>query len=160
MPASDYATANTSRKKTCLMQNNVINFLHSRRSVVAKKMLPIEPSQSDLDDELESTRMQRAGVVIAVLCTPVIPHKIPVWEQQLSSAAVCTHLVIAAQSLDYAAQWLTEWPAYNKMVIADLGGDPASDQIAGFIHIGKKQETPAERKRPVRTEKVSYWSSQ
>ena len=193
------------------MQNNVINFLHSRRSVVAKKMLPQEPSQSDLDDiidcglrvpdhsnvqpwklvvlqgesrkqfdeqtilpaaeadaqepltamqrELESTRMQRGGVVIAVLCTPVIPHKIPLWEQQLSSAAVCTHLLIAAQSLDYAAQWLTEWPAYNKNVIADLGGDPASDQIAGFIHIGKKQETPAERKRPVRTEKVIYWSS-
>ena len=192
------------------MQNNVINFLHGRRSVVAKKMLSVEPSQSDLDDiidcglrvpdhsnvqpwklvvlqgdskkqfdeqivlpaaeadakepltdlqrELDSTRMQRAGAVIAVLCTPLVPHKIPVWEQQLSAAAVCTHLLIAAQSLDYAAQWITEWLAYNETIIAALGGDPASDQIAGFILIGKKQEEPTERKRPDRREKVFYWN--
>ncbi len=107
--------------------------------------------------QLESQRMQRSGTVIAVLCSFVLPHKIPVWEQQLSAGAVCSHLLIAAQSLDYAAQWITEWPAYDPLVITALGGDPASDRIAGFIHIGKKQDQPDERKRPVREEKVSYW---
>lgn len=120
----------------------------------------IESSDETLSDasrQLESHRMQRSGVVIAVLCSAVIPHKIPVWEQQLSAGAVCSHLLIAAQSLNYAAQWITEWPAYNPNVISALGGDPASDRIAGFIHIGKKDQQPDERKRPVREEKVSYW---
>ena len=194
------------------MQNNVISFLQTRRSVVAKKMLPVEPSQSDLDaiidcglrvpdhsnvqpwqivvlqgesrkqfdeqvvlsaaqadttepltdmqQQLECTRMQRSGVVIAVLSTPTSPHKIPVWEQQASAAAVCTHLLLAAQSLDYAAQWITEWLADHKSIITALGGDPATDRVAGFIHIGKKQEEPTERKRPVREEKLTYWQLQ
>jgi len=193
------------------MQNNVISFLHTRRSVVAKKMLPVAPSQSDLDaiidcglrvpdhanvqpwqlvilrddsrkqfdeqtvlkaaladasepltdlqQQLESSRMQRSGVVIAVLSTPVSPHKIPVWEQQASAAAVCTHLLLAAQSLDYAAQWITEWLANHKSIIAALGGDPATDRVAGFIHIGKKEEEPKERNRPERENKVMYWQS-
>jgi len=193
------------------MKNNVISFLHTRRSVVAKKMLPVAPSQSDLDaiidcglrvpdhanvqpwqlvilqgesrkqfdeqtvlkaaiadasepltdmqQQLESSRMQRSGVVIAVLSTPVSPHKIPVWEQQASAAAVCPHLLLAAQSLDYAAQWITEWLANHKSIIAALGGDPATDRVAGFIHIGKKEEEPKERNRPERENKVMYWQS-
>jgi len=191
------------------MTADVIQFLQMRRSVVAKKMLPVAPSETDLENiiscglrvpdhsnvqpwkivviqgearkhfdeqvilraaeksstetlndttiQLESQRMQRSGAVLAVVCSFVVPHKIPVWEQQLSAGAVCSHLLIAAQSLDYAAQWITEWPAYNPDVIAALGGNPASDRIAGFIHIGKKQNQPDERKRPVKEEKVSYW---
>lgn len=111
----------------------------------------------DVKREIESTRMQRGGVVIAVLCSMVVPHKIPVWEQQLSAGAVCSHLLIAAQSLDYAAQWITEWPAYDTDVISALGGDPSTDRIAGFIHIGKKRQQPDERKRPDPDEKLSWW---
>ncbi len=119
-------------------------------------------SSAPLSDEIkqiESTRMQRSGAVIAVLSSVIEPHKIPVWEQQLSAGAVCCHLLIAAQSLDYAAQWITEWPAYNADVIAALGGNPASDKVAGFIHIGKKQAEPDERKRPLKQEKVEYWKA-
>lgn len=115
---------------------------------------------SEAQRTLESQRMQRSGAVVAVLCSLVVPHKIPVWEQQLSAGAVCAHVLIAAQSLDYAAQWITEWPAYNTDVISALGGDPASDRIAGFIHIGRKQQQPDERKRPDRAEKVSWWQPQ
>jgi hypothetical protein len=32
---------------------------------------------------------------------------------QLSSGAVCMNLLSSAQSMGYAAQWLTEWYAYN-----------------------------------------------
>jgi len=108
-------------------------------------------------EELEAARMTRAGVVIAVLCTPVVPHKIPLWEQQLSAGAVCTQLLNAAQSLDYAAQWVSEWPAYDPAIIEALSGNAATDQIAGFIMIGTKSEPPAERKRPVFQNIVSYW---
>lgn len=106
---------------------------------------------------LEASRLERAGVVIAVLCTPVIPHKIPPWEQHLSSAAVCMQMLNAAQSLDYAAQWITEWPAYDPAVISALGGNPEIDKIAGFIYIGSKQEQPAERARPEPAAIISRW---
>ena len=46
---------------------------------------------------LEAARFERAGVVLAVLSTPTVPHKIPLWEQQLSAGAVCQTLLIAAR---------------------------------------------------------------
>lgn len=195
------------------MNNDVTNFLQSRRSVVAKKMIATAPRNQHLDEilkcglrvpdhsnvqpwrivvitgearekfsrevilpaaknradasnepltaameTLELARMQRSGAVLAVLFKPVIPHKIPLWEQQLSSGAVCSHLLIAAQSFDYAAQWLTEWPAYDPAVIEALGGDPLNDLVAGFIHIGEKAEPPTERKRPDPDEIIHHWN--
>ncbi len=109
--------------------------------------------------QLERTRMQRSGVVIAVLSQPVIPHKIPLWEQHLSCGAVCSNMLVAAQSFGYAAQWLTEWTAYNEQIIKALEGDPAKDQVAGFIHIGAMEQPPAERKRPVKDEIINYWNA-
>jgi nitroreductase len=111
---------------------------------------------SDVIEQMESARFERAGCVLAVLCTPTVPHKIPLWEQQLTSAAVCMQLLNAAQALDYAAQWITEWLAYDADIIRALNGDPQRDQIAGFIYIGAKQEQPAERARPEPASKISY----
>ena len=98
--------------------------------------------------KMESSRFQRAHTVIAILSTPELDHKIPEWEQVLSAGAVCTTILYAAQALGYAAQWVTEWYAYNKNIIEELGGDPMKDKIAGFIYIGHKKEEPVERKRP------------
>ena len=105
---------------------------------------------------IESTRFQRAHTVLAVFSTPVIHKKIPEWEQNLSAGAVCTNLLYAAQGLGYAAQWLTEWYAYNKKLIKALGCNPNKDKIAGFIYIGKKTLKPKERTRPNLNEVVDY----
>lgn len=105
---------------------------------------------------LESKRFQRAHTILAVLSKPVIHKKIPEWEQNLSAGAVCTNLLYAAQGLGYAAQWLTEWYAYNKKLIKVLGGDPEIDKIAGFIYIGRKNLQPKERTRPDLSEVVNY----
>lgn len=122
------------------------------RSAVANETL------SDTMIAMELDRMQRGGTVISVLSKPSIPHKIPVWEQQLSAGAMCSHLLIATQSLGYAAQWITEWPAYDHSVIKALGGNPQHDIVAGFIHIGRKESEPTERKRPVAADIIRYWS--
>ena len=105
---------------------------------------------------IESIRFQRAHTVLAVFSTPVIHKKIPEWEQNLSAGAVCINLLYAAQGLGYAAQWLTEWYAYNKKLIKALGGNPNKDKVAGFIYIGKKIAQPKERTRPNLNEVVSY----
>ena len=97
---------------------------------------------------IEQGRMQRADVVIAVLSSPVEHPSINEWEMHLSAGAVCTTLLYAAQSFGYAAQWLTEWYAYNDRMLTELGGTPGHDRIAGFIYIGEKVKPPMERTRP------------
>ena len=105
---------------------------------------------------IESKRLQRASVVFAVLSTPIDHPKIPKWEMGLSSGAVCMNLLSCAQSLGYAAQWLTEWYAYNKKMLLYLGGREGIDRISGFIYLGHKQEEPNERKRPDPKKVISY----
>ncbi len=105
---------------------------------------------------IESKRLQRASVVFAVLSTPVDHPKIPKWEMGLSSGAVCMNLLSCAQSLGYAAQWLTEWYAYNDKMLEFLGGKIDFDRISGFIYVGHKTEEPKERKRPIPNEIISY----
>ena len=58
--------------------------------------------------------------------------------------------------MGYAAQWLTEWYAYNEKMLTTLGGIVGKDKIAGFIYIGHKKEEPLERKRPIPESIISY----
>ena len=116
--------------------------------VIFPEFIMASPHASAEKQSIEKTRLQRADVVIAVISSPVEHKSIPKWEMQLSAGAVCTTLLYAAQALDYAAQWLTEWYSYNKKMLETLGGEPGRDQIAGFIYIGEKVTAPTERTRP------------
>ena len=127
--------------------------------ILAKEYHLNNPEASVDDINFERSRLCRASVVIAVLFKPVSHSKIPFWEMQLSSGAVCSNLLIAAQSLGYAAQWLTEWYAYNNLMIKELGGNPDTDKIAGFIYIGDKEKTPIERRRPIKEKVIRYITS-
>ena len=105
-----------------------------------------EATQDEID--FEKNRFLRASAVIAVLFKPVSHPKIPLWEMELSAGAVCSNILVAAQSLGYAAQWLTEWYSYNDRMIKEVGGNPETDKLAGFIYIGDKEKEPVERRRP------------
>ena len=127
--------------------------------ILAKEYHLNNPEASVDDINFERSRLCRASVVIAVLFKPVSHPKIPFWEMQLSSGAVCSNLLIAAQSLGYAAQWLTEWYAYNNLMIKELGGNPDTDKISGFIYIGDKEKIPIERRRPIKEKVIRYITS-
>ena len=114
------------------------------------------PDASKEEIEYERNRFIRASVVIGVLSKPVSHPKIPLWEMELSAGAVCANLLIASQSLGYAAQWLTEWYSYNKIMIKEIGGDPKTDKIAGFIYIGDKVKQPIERRRPLKEKVIKF----
>ena len=116
--------------------------------VIFTEFMRKNPDASAESQLIEKTRLQRADAVIAVISSPVKHKSIPLWEMQLSAGAVCTTLLYAAQSLDYAAQWLTEWYAYNDNLLKNLGGEIGKDQVAGFIYIGEKVSPPIERTRP------------
>ena len=104
----------------------------------------------------EKNRFLRASAVIAVLFKPVSHPKIPSWEMELSTGAVCSNILVAAQSLGYAAQWLTEWYSYNDRMIKVVGGKPGIDKLAGFIYIGDKEKEPVERRRPKIENVINY----
>lgn len=115
------------------------------------------PDCIDEQVEIEEERFCRAPIVIAVLSRTVREHKIPEWEQVLSSGAACQNMLTAALGMGYAAQWITEWPAYNPDVKAALGA-AAEDRIAGFLYIGSMKEPPADRQRPDYGDIVSEWT--
>ena len=96
----------------------------------------------------EGQRLTRAPLVVAVISSPVeCPRGTPEWEQILSSGAVCFNLCLAAQSIGFGAQWLTEWYAYDRAVNKALGLTE-SERVAGYIYIGPVTQAPSERARP------------
>jgi nitroreductase len=118
------------------------------KTVILAEFQKSNPDAKPEVEAVEQGRLQRADVVIAVLSSPVEHPSINPGEMQLSAGAVCTTLLYAAQSFGYAAQWLTEWYAYNDAMLAALGGTVGHDRIAGFIYIGEKIKPPMERTRP------------
>jgi nitroreductase len=95
----------------------------------------------------ERQRLARAPLVIAVV-SRARPHaKIPEWEQVLSAGAAAMSLVMAAHALGYAANWITEWYAYERGVL-DRFGLAADERIAGFVHVGTPAQPPQDRDRP------------
>jgi nitroreductase len=102
-----------------------------------------KPEQADA----ERRRLARAPLVIAVV-SRAAPHvKIPEWEQVLSAGAAAMSLVLAAHAMGYAANWITEWYAYDRGVLGALGL-AENERIAGFVHIGRPAQPPEDRPRP------------
>src|SRR3954451_24534254 len=113
-----------------------------------------KPDQLDY----ERNRLARAPLVIAVV-SRAGPHvKIPEWEQVLSAGAAAMNLVTAAHALGYAANWITEWYAYDRGVLDALGVAP-NEKIAGFVHIGRVKEKPEDRPRPPLGDIVTWFGS-
>ena len=106
----------------------------------------------------KAARFVRAPVVVGVVSSPMEHPKIPVWEQQLSAAAVCLNLMHAAHALGYSAQWLTDWFTYDDEAAAYLGAKD-TERFAGFIHIGTPTIQPVERDRPDIEALTSHWSA-
>ena len=115
------------------------------------------PDANEESLSFEEKRFERASVIFAVLSTPKEHPKIPQWEMQLSAGAVCMNLVTAAQSMGLAAQWVTEWYAYNDTMLQALGGRPDIDKVAGYIYVGRNTEPLKERRRPEREDVIEHY---
>ncbi len=123
--------------------------------VIARVFRADNPSASEETLAFERQRLARAPLVIAVV-SRATPHvKIPEWEQVLSAGAACMSLVIAANAMGYATSWITEWYAFDRRVLEALGLAP-SERIAGFVHIGRAKEAPAERPRPALSDILTH----
>ncbi|WP_421791192.1 nitroreductase family protein [Hyphobacterium sp.] len=128
------------------------------RQEISMFLADLWASENDSDDarqKIERTRFTRAPLVIAVVSTVTPDHKIPVWEQVLSAGAACQNLVLGAQAMGYASNWLTEWYCYHPKAQKKLGLSE-HERVAGFIHIGSSEDEPVERVRPV--PQVDRWN--
>ncbi|WP_102959210.1 nitroreductase family protein [Mangrovicella endophytica] len=96
---------------------------------------------------VERGRFTRAPLVIGIVSTAREHVKIPMWEQVLSGGAAAMNLVNAVHAHGYAANWVTEWVAYDEDAKQILGIAP-EEKVIGFVHVGTPAEPPSERPRP------------
>ena len=102
-------------------------------------------------------RYSFAPVIVAVIARIDPQHpKIPAQEQLLSAGCVAYNLLLGAQALGFAAQWLTGWAAYDADAAALLGLSP-QERIVAFVHIGTACEATPERTRPELATLISEW---
>ncbi|BCH25159.1 nitroreductase [Mesorhizobium sp. L-8-10] len=95
----------------------------------------------------ELARFSRAPLVIGVVSSPKENPKIPRWEMFLSGGAAAMNLVIAANALGYATNWITNWYSDVEEGRRILGLAP-HERVVGFIHIGTYSGVAPERPRP------------
>lgn len=95
----------------------------------------------------ELARFSRAPLVIGVISSPKENPKIPQWEMFLSGGAAAMNLVIAANALGYATNWITNWYSDVEEGRRILGLAP-HERVVGFIHIGSYSGVAPERPRP------------
>ena len=112
------------------------------------------------DRETAATKLGKvapAPLAVVVVSRVTPGHKIPEWEQQLSSGAVCMSLLTAASAMGFGANWITDWWSYDPDALALLGlGE--GERIAGFVLIGTAPAPPLERARPDLSGLATVWA--
>jgi nitroreductase len=139
-----------------------IVFKGDARSQAGEKLAEIfraaHPEATADQIAFERQRLARAPLVVAVV-SRAAPHvKIPEWEQVLSAGAAAMSLVVAAHALGYAANWITEWYAYDRAALDVLGVGP-NERVAGFVHIGTPARPPEDRPRPPLSQIVTTYGA-
>lgn len=127
--------------------------------LIASMYLADNPAAEQAAVEFERGRLTRAPLVIAVVSTPREHPKAPEWEQILSAGAAAMNLVTAVNALGFAANWHTEWYAYDRRIMDALGLADV-ERIAGFVHIGTALEQPADRPRPALSAIVRVYAAE
>jgi nitroreductase len=100
----------------------------------------------------------RAPAVLAVVSTACEHPKIPLWEQQLSSGAVCQTILLAATALGIGCQWNTDWVVYDGEIAKVMGLAP-HEKVAGLIYFGTPAAPLEDRPRPDPAALLTRWSA-
>ena len=98
----------------------------------------------------------QADLAIVVVSVPKSTLKVPLAEQVYSAGAVCMGVLNAATALGFGANWLTGWPAYDRVFLAEGLGLSPEESMAGIIHIGTVGDVVPDRPRPD-LERITTW---
>ena len=124
-----------------------------RRALAAE-----DPCATPAHHEAADEFAHQGEALVVLISAPVLPHKIPQWEQELSCGAVAMNLLTATHALGYVGGWLTGWQTYSPMVNAELC-EPGQ-KIAGFLFLGSPGRPLEERPRPPLNTIKREWTSQ
>jgi nitroreductase len=122
----------------------------------AARYAALHPDYSIENAAFQESLFLRAPVVVAVVSTAAEHVKIPVWEQLMSSAAVCFNLLLAAQAHGFDAQWQSDWVAYDDGAQAAMGL-LAHEKVSGLIYIGTSSVPLEDRPRPNVDALTTHW---
>ncbi len=117
------------------------------KAELVERLRTLAPDQPNPDKARAALAKLSAPPVSVMVVSSPRPAAIPAWEQQLSAGAVCMTLLIAAEAMGFAANWITDWYSYDARARAALGL-AEGEQVAGFIHLGAPAEPALERVRP------------
>jgi nitroreductase len=130
---------------------------HAIGEKIAEAFVSDRPDATADQIAFERNRFARAPLVIGVISSAAPHAKIPEWEQVMSAGASTMNLVAAAHALGYAANWITEWYAYDRRILEAMG-IADHERVAGFVHIGTPSKPPEDRPRPDLTTIVTRYS--
>lgn len=119
--------------------------------------LKSNPQPGRLEIEANDKFARQAPELIVLVSAPR-PHKIPIWEQELSCGAACLNLLMAAAAFGYCGGWVTGWATYSDEVTRAFAGE--GERIAGFMFIGTAGAALEERERPEVDDVFVTWSPQ
>ncbi len=124
----------------------------------ATRFSALHPDYPPESVTFQRSLFMRAPVVVAVVSTAADHTKIPVWEQLMSSAAVCFNLVLAAQAHGFDAQWQSDWVAYDEGAKAAMQIKP-DERVSGLIYIGTTLLPLEDRPRPDAKSLTTHWGA-
>jgi len=127
------------------------------KAAFARELERYAADQPSPDKALATLAKLKTPPLTVAVVSRTIDSNIPEWEQILSAGAVCENLLIAADAMGYAANWITDWYAYDERARRHLGLD-ARERIAGFVHLGTMPEPPLERVRPELDKLITVWA--
>jgi nitroreductase len=113
-----------------------------------------EPTASE--SEAVERLARQAPTLVVALSSPIAPHKIPVWEQELSCGAACMNFLHAAHAHGFAGGWITGWSTYSEEVREAFARGP-DERIAGLLYVGTPANPLEERPRPALDYVLSEW---
>ena len=124
--------------------------------ILAERHKALFPDAKPAEVEEERSRLLRAPICVTVVSSPDHEHKTPVWEQELSSGALCLNLLYMAKAAGYAGCWISEWWAFDEEIDKALGLKPG-ERVAGHIFIGTANAPNFERPRPDSLSRITAW---
>jgi nitroreductase len=124
--------------------------------VIGAAFQKAEPEADEERVQFERDRLIRAPKVVCIVSKVIIHPKAPEWEQVLCAGAACQTMLIAANAMGFAAQWLTEWYAYDAEVGEALDLEKG-ERVAGFIYLGTAKGELTERRRADPTSRISHY---
>ena len=125
-------------------------------SLLKEAWVAENPGAAGMDLSALDQFAHQAPSLVVLISTPVQDSKIPVWEQQMSAAAVGMNLLHAAHAHGFVASWLTGWAAYSPDVARAFGAKDG-DTVVGYFFLGTAGAPLSERPRAEYDDVVSKW---